>query len=62
MEIKYQLWGFWGWGRLQTLTLKLNADGCLGKKAKRKWLALEKELAGKKHRRWVNDAETTNNS
>ncbi len=58
MEIKYQLWGFWGWGRLQTLTLKLNADGCIGIKAKRKLMALEDEIAGKKHRRWVADAET----
>ena len=55
MTIKYQLWGFWGWGRVKTLTIKLNADGCIGKRARKKMMALNEELAGKKQRRWVED-------
>ena len=56
MEIKYQLWTFWGWAREQTFTLKLNADGCIGRRAQKKWRAFEREITGKKHRRWVEDA------
>jgi len=53
MLIKYQLWGFWGWGRVKTFSMKLNADGCIGKRAQKKLVVLEKELAGKTHRRWI---------
>ncbi len=58
MTIKYQLWGFWGWGRARTLTIKLNADGCIGIRARKKLSALEEELNGKKHRRWTELEET----
>jgi len=53
MQIKYQLWGFWGWGRVKTFSMKSNADGCIGIKAQKKWLAMEKEIEGRKHRRWT---------
>ena len=53
MQIKYQIWSFWGWGRMKTIPIKLNADGCIGVRAQKKWLAMEKEIEGKKHKRSI---------